>query len=168
MGVLSKNERDVGICAALICPHCQRLTKLMLREVSAGVGFLSWHLFEVDRGYQLFCVLCGFRRHIDNHELIPARTAIGLFARLENGEITPAQYLHELEGLDFPTLHALRDEAMVWTCPHCMEKVPEELSQCWKCNSPRSELQNAAPTEKFQSPELPRDITRPSNPWEGP
>ena len=85
----------------------------MVREVSAGIGFLSWHLFEIDRGYQLICAFCRFRKQLDNSELIPARTAIGLFAKLENGEITPAQYLQELKDLDFPTLHALRDQAMV-------------------------------------------------------
>jgi hypothetical protein len=168
MGYLSSRERDLGVCAALICPHCQALTRFLLREVSAALSFYGLRLLTVDRCYQLFCSSCKFRKDLNSRELLPARRAIRLFARLESGEITAAQYLQELGGLEFPTLYTLREEAKAWTCSRCMETVPEELGSCWKCNSMRPELEAMAPTEEFHAPELPRVISRPSNPWEGP
>jgi hypothetical protein len=167
MGFLKKNERDVGVCATLICPHCQAFSPFMLREVSALLNFYGWPLWDVNRCYQLFCNSCRFRKDIDHSELRPAGLAIQLFGKLESGEITPAQYLQELGELEFPSLHALREEARVWMCPRCMEKVPEKLGACWKCNSVRPEIDSTTATDAFESPELPTAVTRPMHPWEG-
>jgi hypothetical protein len=167
MRYLTKNERDLGVCAALICPHCQSLSRFMLREVSAALAFFGLPVFAVDRCYQLFCGSCGFRKDVDHGELGSAMAAMRLFAQLDGGEISPAEYLEELGRLEFPALHELREEAMVWTCPRCTEKVPEKLGACWQCHSVRQDTEGTIATDEFRPPELPSAITRPSNPWEG-
>jgi hypothetical protein len=148
MGLFNKKERDIGVCAILICPHCQTVSRFTLRQVSAAFVLYGLRLFDVDRCYQLFCGLCKYRKALDSRELLPAMRAKRLYVRLEAGEITPVQYLEALDALKFPSLRALRTEAKTWTCPNCTEKVPEGFDRCWKCNAQRPELQSTIPTEK--------------------
>ena len=89
MSIFRKKERDLGVCAAVMCPHCQSLSQFMLREVSAALAFYSVRLFEVDRCYQLVCGSCKFRKDMERKELSAAVEAMRLFTELESGVVTP-------------------------------------------------------------------------------
>ena len=165
MSIFRKKERDLGVCAAVMCPHCQSLSQFMLCEVSAALAFYSVRLFEVDRCYQLVCGSCKFRKDMECKELQAAIEAMQLFSKLECGAVTPGGYLQALDVIEFPSLHALREEAKALMCPQCGERVPAQLGGCWKCNSVRPGFETASPTES-EVPKLPAAITRSSNPWE--
>ena len=168
MRLFSKIERDIGVCAVLMCPHCQTVSRFTLRQVRAAVILFGVPLFDVDRCYQLFCSSCKFRKDLDPRELFPAMRTKRLYLRLEAGVIDPSQYLRALDALKFPSLCELRENARIWICPSCGEKVPPNFHECWKCGTPRPGVQSIAPTDDSNVPQLPRAVTRPTNPWEGP
>jgi hypothetical protein len=166
---LKKQERDLGVCAVVLCPHCQKSGAFHLWQIAANLRFFGVPLVDMDRTYQIICSHCKFRRDLKDVELLAAMRAKRLYSKLESQEIDPQKYLDGLGALDFPTLCQLREDAMTWACTNCREKVPPNFINCWNCNSPRPGSEKSRPTESFDPSILPRDVTRNSpNPWEGP
>lgn len=163
---VGKSEQDMGVCVATICPHCQRRSQFHLRQRSAALYLFGQAVAHFGGTHEFMCSLCKFRKEIPNGELSAAQAAQRLFVQLEARELNSAQYAEALEALDFPSLHALRDEAATWSCPVCKEKVPATLNGCWKCNSPRPGLLGSDSPKQDELPRLPNAVTRPSNPWE--
>ena len=159
---LKKMERDMGVCASVVCPHCQSVSRFLLRTVSGAVVVFGIPLFDADRCYQLVCSACKFRKDLETRELSAAAAAKDLYLKFEAHEINPEQYVKALDGLDFPSLRALREEAATWTCSSCGERVPGNFDGCWKCSSPRPGSQGSAPPGEFRLPPLPRAVTRPA------
>lgn len=164
---LGRVDRDLGECVATVCPHCQTVSRLRLRQLKAVVVLFGIPLLDLDRAYQLFCSKCAFRKDLNIRELLPAMRAKRLFARLEAGEIASPQYLDALKALRFPSLHELLENAKSWRCAKCGEGVPANFNNCWQCGSGRPGSQSFLPISAFEPPSLPRPLTRPTNPWEG-
>ena len=162
---LGKAERDLGTCLVATCPHCQNLSHFKLRERSAVVKVFGMALIDFDKSYHLFCSLCGFWKDLQDGDLAAAEAARRLHAQVARLELNPAQYLGALDALDFATYRAIREEAAIWRCQVCSEKVPDTLNSCWKCNSLRPGVQDSLPSAD-EAPPLPHAVTRPSNPWE--
>ena len=156
----------MGVCVAVMCPHCQRMSRFQLRQRSAALHVFGQAVADFGGTYELMCSLCKFRKDLADGELSAAQAAQRLFAQLEARELNPAQYAEALKALDFPSFRALQDEAATWSCPVCKEKVPATLNGCWKCSSPRPGLLNSDSPKQGELPRLPNAVTRPSNPWE--
>jgi hypothetical protein len=110
--------------------------------------------------------LCKFRKDLGDGEFSAAQAAVRLYSQLAAHKLGPEEYAAALDGLDFPTLRTLREEAAMWPCPVCKEKVPGTLNACWKCNSPRPGLLKSDSPGSDELSRLPYAVTRPSNPWE--
>lgn len=164
---LKKCERDLGICAALLCPHCQQASNYKLHQQAASLCIAGIPLFDIDRSCFLACTGCKFRADLNPGELSAARRAKELYLKLESQELAPQQYLEKLEALDFPTLRKLRENAVTWSCSGCQEKVPANFDTCWNCGTGKPDAKDAPPTESFDPSVLPKGVTRRSpNPWE--
>src|SRR5258706_14501886 len=127
---IGKREEDMGVCLTTTCPHCQRVSQFKLRQRSAALLLFEQALFNFGGSYELLCSLCTFRKDLDDCELPAAKAATRLHKQLEVRELDAAHYSEALHALDFPAFRALRDEAGMWSCPVCKEKVPATLSGC--------------------------------------
>jgi hypothetical protein len=112
------------------------------------------------------CGLCKFRKDLEDGELSVAQIAVRLHKKLTSHELSHEDYTLALHGLDFPSVRALRDEAAMWLCTVCKEKVPATMNGCWKCRSSRPGLLSPDSPGDDALPRLPDAVTRPSNPWE--
>jgi hypothetical protein len=165
---LRKCESDLGVCAVVLCPHCQKAVPFHLREEAAAFALLGIPLFNVGSIHQLVCDNCKHSTDLEHRELSAALAAKRLYAKLESEEIDAEAYLQELKAIDFPSLQVLREASKLWRCPDCSETVPANFNDCWKCSTPRPGTENIISTEPFAA-KLPRDVTKQVGiPWQGP
>jgi hypothetical protein len=166
MGLLQKNEIDLGVCAKLKCPFCMKEGPFVLRKVGTFIKYHGLSLLEIDKIYQLACTLCKYRKDIEPQEISSAKKSVILLSKKENGEISESDYSLQIAHLEFPSLHALREASKAWTCPDCGEDVPANFSECWKCKAVRPMAQLEEISEQIGAPKLPYGITRSVHPWE--
>ena len=163
---IGKSDQDLGICLKVLCPHCQHESEFRLRLRSVALRLFGHAIGNFGESYEVMCSLCKFREDLGDGELPATQAAVRLYAQLTAHEISPNDYAKTIDALDFATIRKLRDEAAIWSCPVCKEKVPATLNGCWKCGSPRPGLLNSDLPERDDLPRLPYPVTRPSNPWE--
>jgi hypothetical protein len=163
---LGKSERNLGVCLKVLCPHCQKESEFRLRSRSVVLRLFGHAVTKFDESYELRCSLCKFQKDLGDGEFLSAQVAKRLYAQLRAHKLSLEEYATELDALDFPTLRILRDEAAMWLCPVCKEKVPGTLNACWKCSSPRPGMLKGDSPGGAELPRLPYAVTRPSNPWE--
>jgi hypothetical protein len=166
MGLFQKTETDVGVCASLKCPFCQRQSDFTLQKVGTAIAYGGVSLLEVDKVYRLYCPLCKYGEDIEASELPLARRAIALHLNWASRTITDEDYQKSIGGLDFQTLDKLKQASKVWCCSKCGEKVPLNFSECWKCKSSRPSADDPETVGPMGAPKLPYAITRPTHPWE--
>jgi hypothetical protein len=166
MGLLEKNEIDLGVCAKLKCPFCMKEGPFALRKIGTSITYHGLSLFEIDKIYQLACTSCKYRKDIEPQEISCAKNAVILFSKKENGEISESEYSRQIVELGFTSLNVLREASKVWVCPNCKEEVPANFSECWKCKAIRPMAQLDEVSEQLGAPKLPYGITRSVHPWE--
>src|SRR3954469_2913766 len=161
---IGRSEKNMGVCVAATCPHCQSLSRFELRSSSDTLNVFGIAIAEIGGSYDLTCKSCNYRKEITDQELSAAQAAQGLYGRLNAGELSSREYAEALAALDFPSLDALQEEAATWSCPICKEKVPATIQSCWKCSSPRPGVLAPASGDQGETPRPPDALTRPSNP----
>jgi hypothetical protein len=166
MGYFKKVEQDIGVCAAVKCPHCHAESRFNLHKLATIFTVWSVDLFDLDRIYQLSCSRCRYRKDIADCEIFSAVRAVKLFSKFESHTLAATDYEQALAKFDFPSLKELLGAATFWTCPQCTEEVPANFNECWKCKAVRPNLEGLNPTEAFAAPKLHPHITRPANPWD--
>src|ERR1051325_3232482 len=164
---IGKTEQDMGICAMVMCPHCQTVSRFSLRHISAAVKVLEQPLFEFGGSYQLLCNSCKFRKDLDDAELSAAKEAERLYEQFEVSSIlwtSGAEWqkkkvnklCHELTTLTMPRFASRR-----WNCYCPATSLNGRLPATWAfalrpCARGRSNTRPSRNSGRFPPPRPPR------------